>query len=213
MRYFLICLTLICFAITCFADDTIYCPKDAGEQEKQCRLAKEKIQEIKEILENWNPLVNDTNIILYKVNRFIGENNQQYAARMKTMISFHYQGRVYPVRGKFTKDGVTFIPLTHREAENILLLAFKSKRHVSMEMNNVKQNTNILKPMIRNKIVRLEKERQQHTLFLAQCCGYRWTNEGKPLVNGGSKPARDTDNGKGLLGEEAEEQKHGINKY
>jgi len=205
MKNVLICLIILCLVAPCFADDTIYCPKDAKERVKQCDLAKKKIPEINETIQNWNPMVNDGNMMMYRINTWKGESRQQYTTRVKSMKSFYYKGLNYPIRGKFTKDNVTYIPLTRQESESVLRRAFQSQREVGQQMKFVQQKTNALKPMIRSKITRLERERQRHTLFLAQCCGYRWTTEGKPLK---PRPNGNVGNGKGLLGEEAAEQRH-----
>ncbi len=205
---------IFCFVVPCLADDTIYCPKNANECEKQCKLAKEKNKQIDETVQNWLPMLNDGNMMMYRITRAQGESPQHYANRVNSMKSFSYQGLNYPIRGKFTKNGVTFIPLTYQESESILNRAFKSKRRVAEQMKYVQKNTQKAKPMIRNKIVRLEKDRQRNTLFLAQCCGYRWTTEGpppstgKPFQSNKPKPNVNTGGQRGLLGEQADEQKH-----
>jgi len=214
MKKLLIFLVAWCFTAPCFADDTIYCPRDAKEREKQCKLAKEKNKQIDETIKNWEPMLNNSNMMMYRITRAQGESPQQYANRVSSMKSFYYRGLNYPVRGKFTKDGLTYIPLTYQESESILNRAFQSRRHVTEQMAYVTKNTQTLKPMIRNKIARLERDRQRNTLLLAQCCGYRWTNEGPPQYTGKPyqkdkpKPNADTGGGKGLLGQEANEQKH-----
>ena len=212
MKKLMIFLMVLCFTAPCLADDTIYCPTDEKEREKQCKLAKEKNKQIDETIQNWVPMINDSNMMMYRITQAQGESPQQYAHRISSMKSFYYQGLNYPLRGKFTKDGVTFIPLTYQESESVLRQAFQSHRHVTEHMGYVKKNTQILKPMIRNKIARLERDRQRNTLLLAQCCGYRWTNEGPPQSTGKPyqkpKPNVDTGGGKGLLGQEANEQKH-----
>ncbi|MFO7570241.1 MAG: hypothetical protein R6W75_10630 [Smithellaceae bacterium] len=207
MKIFLTCLMILCTALPCFADDTIYCPKNPQERARQCKLAKEKNAKINETINNWDPMLIDSNMMMYRIVRWDGESPQQYANRVKSLKSFHYKGLDYPIRGKYTTKGVTYIPLTRYESQSVLTRAFQSERQVRQQMNYVQKNTDTLKPMIKNKITRLEKERQHHTLFLAQCCGYRWTTtEGKPLVTGKPKPTVNSGGQRGLLGVEADTQ-------
>jgi hypothetical protein len=212
MKKILTCLMLLCFVVPCLADDTIYCPANAREREKQCKLAKEENKQIDETIQNWEPMLNDGNMAMYQITRDRDESQAQYTHRVKSMKSFYYQGLDYPVRGKFTRKGVTFIPLTYQESESVLSRAFSSRREVIEQMGHVRNNTQKVRPLIRDKIARLEKDRQRNTLYLAQCCGYRWTTEGPPQSTGkpyqNNKPKPDAGTQRGLLGEEAEQQRH-----
>lgn len=178
MKKVFICIFIVFYlASPCLADQTIYCPKNSQEAQKECKVAKEKIGAIQENLQRWTPMVDNPNMVMYKITRHQGESNAQYLNRAKSMKSFYYKGLNYPVRGMFTKNGTVFIPLTRAEAESVLDRAFQSKREVKEQMKHVQLNTGKLKPMIRNKINRLKQDEQHYHLFLAQCCGYRWTNE------------------------------------
>ncbi|NLC71778.1 MAG: hypothetical protein GX751_10525 [Desulfuromonadaceae bacterium] len=160
-----------------FADQTIYCPQAKDEIEKQCKVANEKFRQIDETIARWSSHLDDPNMILYRINRFPNESKANYLERVKSMQSFYYKGLNYPVRGRFTTQEYTYIPLTKEEARNVLGLAFQSRQKVDRQMRYVQENTKTLKTQIRNKISRLNQEHQHYTLFRAQCCGYRWTND------------------------------------
>jgi hypothetical protein len=210
MKKFFILLLVLCFTVPCSADDTIYCPKDAKESEKKCKEAKEKNKLIDDTIKKWVPMVNNNNVMMYRLNKEQGESQNQYVNRVSSMRSFYYRGLNYPVRGRFTRNGTVFIPLTYQEAESVLSRAFKSRQEVAQQMEHVKRNTQAVKPMIKNKIAQLEKDRQRNWLFLAQCCGYRWTTE-EPTKPPESRP--NTGGQRGLLGIESEEQKQQGIKY
>ena len=82
MKKLLIVLMVLCFTAPCLADDTIYCPKDAKERERQCKLAKEKNKQIDETIQNWVPMINNSNMMMYRITRSQGESRQQYANRV-----------------------------------------------------------------------------------------------------------------------------------
>lgn len=176
-KVFICIFTLFYLAAPCLADQTIYCPKNSKEQEKECKIAKEKIGAIQENLQRWTPMVENPNMVMYRIFKWQGESNAHYLNRAKSMKYFYYKGLSYPVRGTFTKNGAVFIPLTKSEAENVLSRAFQNKNQLKKQMNYVKSNTDKIKPMIRNKMDRLKQDEQHYHLYLAQCCGYRWTNE------------------------------------
>jgi hypothetical protein len=203
MKKMFLLLLLVCFAVPCLADDTIYCPTDAKEREKKCQQAKEENKAIDETINRWEPMVNNSTMMMYMITRMKGESPNQYASRVSSMKAFYYRGLNYPVRGRFTRNGTAFIPLTYQEAEGVLSRAFQSRQEVAQQMEHVRKNTQTLKPMIKNKMAQLQKDRQRNWLFLAQCCGYRWTTEEPPKT-----PERTPDTGgqRGLLGVESEEQ-------
>lgn len=192
---FILSLTVI---VPCLADDTIYCPQNFQEREKKCEEMVEKDREMIEHIQRWESMLNNSDMMMYKITQAKKETRQQYIQRVKTMDTFYYQGLNYPVRGKFTVDDAAFIPLTRAECSNVLKLAFTDKKELNVQLGHVKKNTDRLKPRIRNKIEKLKKDQQQVVLFKAQCCGYRWTNEvgNEPVPKPGSKP---TGGGKGLL--------------
>jgi hypothetical protein len=202
MKQFLICMLILCFAAPCLADQTIYCPQNRQELEKKCKEAIEKDRAITEHIQRWEPMVHDQNMMMYKIVQWKGESREQYLNRVRSMQTFYYQGLNYPVRGRFTKGDAAYIPLTYSESESVLRRAYQDPRQVKKQMDYVKQNTHTLKPEIRNKIESLKKEQQQHILFKAQCCGYRWTNEvgnqPQPQPQPGPKPGG-TGKGRGLL--------------
>lgn len=198
MKQLMLCILSLTIALPGLADQTIYCPQDFLECERECKEMVEKDRAITENIQRWEPMLNNKDMMMYKIVRQKGESRQQYLARVKTMQSFYYKGLNYPVRGKFTKDDETYIPLVSSECHNILSLAFTDENKVRTQMDYVKKNTDSLKPSIRNKIEKLKQDQQQIVLFKAQCCGYRWTNEvgNEPGLKPGSKP---TGGGKGLL--------------
>ena len=218
MKKSLFILLLLCLAMPSLADDTVYCPTDQRERATKCEQAKDKNRQIDETVANWTPMLNDGNMMMYRITRAKNESPDQYANRVKSMKSFSYRGLNYPIRGKYTTKGVTFIPLTRQESSSVLGRAFESRREVEKQMNYVRQNTQKLKPMIRNKIDRLEHEKQQNMLYLAQCCGYRWTTEGERKRSGGktvqnrpAQPNAPSGGQRGLLGVESDEQRHSGN--
>jgi hypothetical protein len=158
----------------------------------------EKDRAMTEHIQKWESMLNNPDLMMYRVNQEVWETREEYIERVKTMDTFYYRGLNYPIRGKFTVEDGAFIPLTRAECRNVLNLAFDDKNYLRKQLDYVKKNTDRLKPRIRTKIEKIKNDQQKVVLFKAQCCGYRWTNEvgNEPVTKPGTKPGG---GGKGLL--------------
>jgi len=76
MKKSLFILLLLCLAMPSLADDTVYCPTDQRERAAKCQQAKDKNRQIDETVANWTPMLNDGNMMMYRITRAQNEPNQ-----------------------------------------------------------------------------------------------------------------------------------------
>lgn len=172
-------------ASVCFADQTIYCPQDPDELRRQCGQAGERFRQLESVIRDMETVTNNSQMMLVKIQTPPNQN------------SFTIGGMNYPVRGRFQSEGVLYIPLTQLECSQIFRSIHHNNRaEYERQMSSVRTNTMVMKQTIWQRLQEARREHQYYTLFRAQCCGTRWTNEvGVPSGNQPRQPS-----GPGLLG-------------
>lgn len=179
-------LVVLLISSVCFADQTIYCPQDPNELGRQCAQAGERFRELEGTIQNMESITNNFQMMLVKVQ--VPQNQNSFTV-----------GNVnYPVRARFQSQGALYIPLTQLECSQIFgSIYYNNRAEYERQMSAVRSNTMTMKQGIWQRLQEARREHQHYTLFRAQCCGYRWTNDvGVPSENQPTQPSY----GPGLLG-------------
>lgn len=163
-------------ASVCFADQTIYCPQDPDELKRQCGQAGERFRQLEGIIQDMESVTNNSGMMLVKYQGAAGQN------------SFAVGGTNYPVRARFQSGGELYIPLTQQECSQIFRsIHYNNRAEYERQMSSVRTNTMVMKQTIWQRLQEARREHHYYTLFRAQCCGYRWTND--VGVPSGDQPA------------------------
>jgi hypothetical protein len=168
------------------ADDTIYCPPQA-QRANACAEKKQFIKQASRILENWEKTADNPHVVLMP---WLQMTKDQYQ-RWTKPSTLRIDDKEWPVFGTYrdSQNNAVYLAV-HAGAYFLRATQFamdqgKPADWPLEEVARGRHNSDRLKQgRLRQKMASLYHERQQAQIFLAQCCGYRWTTEGPGTPRG-----------------------------
>ena len=172
------------------ADDTIFCPTGISQREMACEQKKAFIQQATDALSKWEGILGNSSIVLMP---WLPMDKAQYQAWTKPTTIF-LEGKNWPVFGTYRDNDANVAYLAvHKGAyfSRAVQVSRDPGKTLDPQMEVVRGTANsdqLKSGKVRAEMENVRHERQQAYIFLAQCCGHRWTTEG-PDGNGDSGPS------------------------
>jgi hypothetical protein len=176
-RLVYILVLLFLFAAPALADDTVYCPNSAAEQKKQCAEKKAFVKKAEALIAKWE--ANRKKQATHSLIPWVKKGAPDYRKWSKP-TSVQINGVNLPVYGTYrASNSVVYLFVPDSDLKKGLWARYNNKVKVAGEYQKIRDKSrSIMKSRLPNKLAKYKQSLQKAQVFLSQCCGHRWTNDG-----------------------------------
>lgn len=189
IRAFCVLAVLLMFQMVAYADDTVYCPNNETETAKQCAEMKAYVQKAQALIAKWER--NKANQTTYSLVPWVKKSSSAYKKWAKPTQE-NLNGVHLPVAGTYRgSNGIVYLYVPNQNLKDGLTARYGSKGKAASEYKKIRNRSqSIMKHRLPPKLAKYKRSLQKAQIFLAQCCGHRWTTDGPgttaPSQQGGS---------------------------
>lgn len=180
---------------------TIHCPQNPQQRQKMCNEKKRYVRYAEQRLAVWDRVLSHKQN--YTLLPWRKMTHQQYRGLQKPR-AIVVRGKQVPVFGVYrdSSTNIVYLVVSRVVYYNALIEHFNGNisRAQGEYQNGVRNGNRLMASKLPARVQRARQDLQQARLFLAQCCGRRWTNDPAPQ-SPTRQPNRNPNwNGRGLLG-------------
>lgn len=180
---------LLILSPVAYADDTVYCPNTEAETKKECAAKRAYVKKAKALIAKWEQ--NQKRRATHSLIPWVKKSPDKYKQWAKPANVTLNEVQM-PVYGTYRgNNNIVYLFVEDRLLKDGLWARYGNKVKVAGEFQKIRNNSNkIMTHRLPAKLAKYKQSLQKAQIFLAQCCGERWTTDGPgtstPSQQGGS---------------------------